>query len=180
MRKAAILAALLGLAIAGCSTQTGSTGTTATAGGSPTTSSSKGSSKSVNVPIGTSIHVTGTDNLSADVTILKVDYFKQGKGEIAQSPQNGQYAVADASVKVTSGKYPFNTLYFKYQAQDGKTFDPFAGHATSAGFEPSLSAGELSGGQTTRGMVVFDVPIGKGQVIQLTDPLGSVIGQWTL
>src|SRR5207245_127225 len=111
------------------------------------------------------------------VSVLHIRYSRHGQGALAQAPANGRYAVADVSIKVASGTYPFNVLYFNYQAQGGRTYSPFDGNGTTAGFEPSLSAGDLHAGQSSRGLVTFDVPRGPGQDIQLTDPLGSVVGE---
>lgn len=132
------------------------------------------------MPLGTSIHVTGAGGLDADVTIVRMDYHAKGRGEFAQAPEHGQFAVADVLVRVHAGSYDFNPLYFKYQAADATSFDALSGNAVSAGFDPSLDAGSLGASQSTRGFVTFDVPQGAGRDVQLTDQLGSVIGEWKL
>jgi hypothetical protein len=61
---------------------------------------------------------------------------------------------------------------------DGTTYDSSSGNAVTAGFEPTLDSGvSLSAGQKTRALAVFDVKT-KGGLIQLTDALGVVLGQW--
>jgi hypothetical protein len=180
LRGIGVIATIAAISLAGCSVQTGSPGSKQS-GNSSSSSQSSGSSKSSTVvPLGTSIHVTGDGGLSSDVTIQSVNYHTSGTGDIAQPPANGQYAVADVLIVVHSGQYAFNPLYFKYQAQGSTTYDPLSGNASSAGFDPSLDSGTLNPGQTTRGFVTFDVPKGQGQDIQLTDPVGSVVGEWKL
>lgn len=187
MREKAVAAILVAAFAAGCSTQTGSTGSVQNSSGSALPNGSPGSSSSnssssgnVVVPLGTSIHITGPNNLSADVTVFKVDYFQQGQGGAAAPSANGQFAVGDVGIKVTSGRYDFNPFYFLYQAQGGTTYDMTAGNAVPAAFDPTLQAGTLGPGQDTRGLVTFDVPKGQGRDIQVTDPFGAVVGQWKL
>lgn len=130
--------------------------------------------------VGQTLTITGNDALKASVTVLSVKGFTAPSDKaIGQLPANGSYQVADISIKVDSGQYNFNPLYFKYQAANGQTFDAFDGNAFMAGFEPMLDSGTLNSGQTTRGNVVFDVPAG-GKDIQIADPLGTVVGQWNL
>jgi hypothetical protein len=161
-----------------CTGQSGSPGTSNPSGGAAG-SSSPSSAAATNASIGQAIHVADSSGLSADVTVEKVTYATTGQGAIAQPPANGVYAVADVLIKVAGGDYSFNPLYFKYQTSDGTTSDSFSGNGLTAGFDPTLSSGTLHAGQQTRGNVVFDVK-SKGGVMQVTDPLGSVVGQWTL
>jgi hypothetical protein len=130
--------------------------------------------------VGQTLSITGNDGLKATVTVVSLHgYTTPHDTTIGEAPANGSYQVADVSIKVNSGQYDFNPLYFKYQAANDQTYNAFDGHAMTAGFQPMLDAGTLNPGQTTRGYVVLDVPAG-GKDIQLTDPLGSVIGQWNL
>ncbi len=175
-----LIVAVIGALLAACvSTQSASQTTTTTDGASPPAGSSSHSNQTT---VGQSLKITGDSGLVATVTILSVkDYTKPKDSLIGSKPQNGEYAVADISIQVTGGSYDFNPLYFKYQAPNGQTFDSLTGNATTAGFDPSLDSGTLSAGQHTRGFVTFDVPAGNtGADIQITDPLGSVIGQWNL
>jgi hypothetical protein len=173
--RIAVGAVLAMAMVAGCTTETGSPGSPSGNG-----SSSQSSGGSTVVPLGTSIHVTGDAGLSADVTVLRVGYHAKGHGEFAQAPANGQFAVADVRIVVHGGSYDFNSLYFKFQAVGDTTYDALGGNAISAGFDPTLDSGSLGSGQSTRGFITFDVPKGTGQDVQLTDQLGSVIGEWRL
>ena len=135
------------------------------------------------MPVGTAIHVTGDNGTSVDVTVKSVAYHSNsgGTSPAAEQPQHGQYTVADVLIVVHAGSYDFNTLDFNYQTQDSTTYDSTSGNAPFSGYEPGLSSGTLHSGQTTRGFVVFDVPKGRGQDIQLTGPgLSGVIGEWKL
>jgi hypothetical protein len=68
---------------------------------------------------------------------------------------------------------------FKYQTSDGRTYVASSGNALVSGFDPMLLGASGLPKGLTYGNVVFDVPL-KGGVIELTDPLSSVIEQWTL
>lgn len=171
--------------LAACSTGQESTvgqgdngqGGTPSAGSSSSSSASSPSDK--NAKVGQALNITGNGGLKVSVTLESVKTATKGEGAIAEPPKNGLYLVGDFLIVDQAGDYDFNLLYLKYQAPDGTTFTGLDGNAATAGFEPSLSAGTLHAGQRTRGVVAFDVPAAGG-VIQLTDPLGSVVGQWTL
>lgn len=130
--------------------------------------------------VGQAIRVTGPEKLDASVTLVSAKPYRKGKGDYASPPEKGAFVVADLLVAVRGGRYAVNPLYLKYQAPDGTTFDSMSGNAITAGFDPQLSAGDIAAGQRTRGLVTFDVPAGAGARVQLTDELGSVIGQWAL
>jgi hypothetical protein len=55
-----------------------------------------------------------------------------------------------------------------------------SGNAIMAGFDPGLSSGDLHAGQKTRGLLTFDAAAAAGGLLQLTDPLGSVLAQWKI
>lgn len=164
-------AVVVGLTTMGASSCSTSSGTPA---GSTTPSAT-----AQNVALGAAVHVTDSSGGSAFVTVESVKFATAGSGPIAQPPKNGTFAIADVLIQDDAGAYNFNPLYVKYQEPDGTTSDAFSGNAITAGFDPTLSAGTLSPGQKTRGNVVFDVKV-KGGLIQVTDPLGSVVGQWTV
>jgi hypothetical protein len=175
-----VAVATVTLVTVGASTCTGQSGSPGTS--NPSGAAGNGASSSAaasNAALGQAIHVTGDSGLSADVTVEKVTYATSGQGPIAQPPANGVYAVADVLITVAGGDYSFNPFYFKYQTSDGTTTDAFSGNSLTAGFDPALSSGTLHAGQQTRGNIVFDVK-SKGGVMQVTDPLFSVVGQWTL
>jgi hypothetical protein len=119
---------------------------------------------------------------SADVRVLNVAYYAHGKrsqfGTVAH-PQKGRFAVADIEIAGVQGNYAYSPLDFKYQAGGGATYGAAAG-GELFGFDPSLGAGTLQPRQRTRGLVVFDVPKGPGRDIQVTDPVGHVLGEWKL
>ena len=177
----AAVGAAITMAAAGCGTPT--TGTQA--GGTTTTTSATGQ----NLAIGKTFHVTnatGNNNITnaagvdAFVTVESVKYSAESAiGAIGQQPKNGSYAIADVLIQVNAGNYDYSEGRVKYQEPDGTTYDLLSGNAASAGFDPSLGQGSLSAGQKTRGYVTFDVK-SRGGLIQLTDILGAVIGQWTV
>jgi hypothetical protein len=119
-------------------------------------------------------------NGKATVTVLSVTLSKTGKGQYAEKPANGQFAVVDVQIEVTKGTFEVNPFYWRYQTADGKVYDFSAGNAAGAGFEPQLQSGGVPEGSSTRGVVVFDVPAGKGKQVQLTDELGSLTGAWEI
>jgi hypothetical protein len=181
MRKSIVVGALLLViaAPAGCKT----TGSDPAAAGDTTntTSAAKETKKNSAVAtVGKPLQVKSESDGKAEVTVLSVTLKKAGKGEFADKPANGQFAVVDVQIKVTSGKFPINPFYLQYQTADSKTYDISAGNASGAGFDPELQSGDVPQGQSTRGVVVFDVPAGKGKQIQLTDELGSLIGVWEI
>jgi hypothetical protein len=131
--------------------------------------------------VGQSITVTGNGNLKAVVRLASARVHGAPKdASIGSPPANGEYVVADVTISDVSGQYDFNPLYFNYVTATSHSFTSLDGNAAMAGFDPSLSAGTLSAGDRTGGFVTFDVPKGAGAEIQLTDPLGSVIGTWKL
>lgn len=156
------------LSLAGCSVSTGTP-----AGGTTPSATAQ------NLAIGAALHVTDSSNASAFVTVESVKYSMEAIAAIGQGPKNGVYAIADVLVQDDAGTYNYNPLYVKYQEPDGTTYDFGSGNAAFAGFDPSLGSGSLSAGQKTRGNVAFDVKT-KGGLIQVTDPLGAVLGQWTV
>jgi hypothetical protein len=114
----------------------------------------------------------------AQVTLSSVSDYTQPASTYGEAPANGEYAVCDVSVTVTTGSYDVNSLNFLYQAPGGLTYDCFDGNASSAGFDPELQAVTLQAGQQTRGYVTFDVPAGTtGADVQLTWG-GDVVAQW--
>ena len=151
-----------------------------TDGTAPDSTGGTKAAKSTTVKVGVAQQVKGQFGGKAEATVLKVTTAKKGKGDIAEAPANGQYAVVDVQIKVTGGKFTVNPLYVQYQGADGKTYQSGEGNAGTAGFEPGLPANELPAGQSTRGLVVFDVPEGKGKQVQLTDEMGSLIAAWQI
>jgi hypothetical protein len=174
MRKGTALGAmLLVMAVAtGC----GATGTTdaGTAGDKAKTS------KAITAKVGAALQLKSQTGAKAEATVLGVTLAKKGKGDIAEPSANGQYAVIDVQFKSLSGQFAVNPLYMRYQSTDGKSYECDGGNAPTAGFEPELPIGDLPAGQSSRGLVAFDVPTGKGKQVQVTDELGTVIGAWTI
>jgi hypothetical protein len=164
---AAIGVAFLGITAASCDT------TTSTPAGSSTPSTT-----AKNLAVGAGLKVTDGNGGSAFVTVESITYSNAGTGLLAQKSANGLYAVVNVLVQDDAGKYDTNPFYVKFQAADGTTYDAFSGNALTAGFDPQLSAGTLNAGQKTRGNVVFDIKA-KGGLVQVTDSLFQVIGQWT-
>ena len=96
---------------------------------------------------------------------------------VGLGPKDGVYAITDVLVQVDAGQYSVSPLDVKYQEPDGTTYDFSGGNAVMAGFDPTLGSGTVSAGWA-RGNVAFDVKT-RGGLIQLTDALGVVLGQWT-
>ena len=149
---------------------------TVTSGGSA--GSAKGNAPG-NAAVGQPLHVTGRGGLDATITLVSLTVAKTGPGAIAEPPKNGMYAVGKFIIVDTAGSYAFNPFYLKFQTAEGITYGFSDGNSATAGFEPALSSGTLNAGQKTGGVVVFDVPAAHG-IVQLTDPLGGVVGQWTV
>lgn len=170
-------AAISAVMLMGASSCDGSTGTPA---GTTTPSAT-----AQNLAIGKTLHVTSNaignavSASTAFITVESVKFALSPTTDIGMGPKNGVYAVADVLIQVDSGQYSFNPLYVKYQEPDGTTYDMTSGSAMFAGFDPALGMASLSAGQKSRGNVAFDVKT-RGGLIQLTDPLGAVIGQWTV
>jgi hypothetical protein len=166
--------------IAGCGS-TGQEGTPEspenTAGTNPTPSGSTPAG-SKRAKVGQALLVTDASGLKAKVTPTSFATHKEGSGQFAEKPKNGLFAVANVKIAVESGDYDFNPLYFKLVIS-GDAYDAFDGNAMFSGFEPMLDAGTLRAGQSTGGYVVFDVPGPRG-VLQLTDPIGGVVGEWNV
>lgn len=148
-----------------------------TTSGSPAGSSTP-SSAAQNLAIGKALKVSDSSGASAFVTVESVTYATKGTGPIAQPPAHGMYAVVNVLFQDDAGQYTTNPLYVKFQTADGTTTTAFDGNSISAGFDPTLGTSTLNPGQKTRGNVVFDVK-SKGGLIQVTDPLFQVVGQWT-
>lgn len=162
----------------GSTTITGQSSTVVPSGPAQPAASAKPKTPT-DAPVGGSLHVTDGNGLDVSVQLVSVTPAAKGAGQYASPPQHGTFAVAKLLITDSAGAYSFNPLYLKFQLPDGTTFDAFDGNAISAGFEPMLSAGQLGPGQKTGGLVVFDVPAPHGK-IQLTDPLGGVVGQWVV
>ncbi len=103
----------------------------------------------------------------------------QGSG-FGEAPVNGEYAVADVTVTSLYGPVPVDPLYFRYQTAGGLTYASGNGNASWAGFGPPLDATTLFHGQSASGRVVFDVPPGRGSVLQIVNGTGDIVGQWSL
>ena len=71
-----------------------------------------------------------------------------------------------------------SSLYFN-SVVSGNAYTAFDGNAMLSGYDPVLSAGTLHAGKSTRGNVIFDVPTPHGG-LQVTDPLGAVVGEWNV
>jgi hypothetical protein len=160
------------------STVTGSDTSTSAPDTSATTSDTSATTPQ-NAAVGQGLHVTGNEGVDATVVLSSFITATKGPGEGAEAPKNGHYVVGKFLITDTAGTYNFNLLYLKFQTADGTTYTGLDGNSAYAGFQPSLSAGSLSAGQKTGGVVAFDVPEVHG-IIQLTDPLGGVVGQWTV
>lgn len=135
-----------------------------------------------NLAIGKTLHVTSDalgNAISAFITVESVKFTLSPIADIGLGPKNGVFTVVDMLIQVDAGRFDYNPSYVKYQEPDGTTYD-YLSSASGAGFDPSLSYGSLSAGQKTRGNVTFDVKAKGGGVIQLTDAIGTVIGQWTV
>jgi hypothetical protein len=148
-------------------------------GSDKSTSADTSATAPQNAAVGQGLHVTGNEGVDATVVLSTVTVATKGPGGIAEAPKNGHYVVGKFLITDTAGAYNFNPLYLKFQSADGTTYGALDGNSATAGFEPALSAGSLSAGQKTGGVVAFDVPEVHG-TIQLTDPLGGVVGQWTV
>lgn len=126
------------------------------------------------VAVGQPLVITG-NGLQAKVTVLSVTQSVHPYlTAVSIPPENGTYAVVTASISVKAGSYRWDPLYFTYQAANGRTYKAFDGNAWWAAYSP---ANVLSAGQSIRVQITFDVPA-VGRDIQLTYPLGTVVGQW--
>ena len=124
--------------------------------------------------VGQTLDVTADGGVAASVT-LRTETTTTAPDALGRAPTKGHFVDVDIQIKVTSGQYDFNPLYFKFLASDGNAYDADLGAALS----PELDSGTLLAGSTTGGYVRFDVPSTTGTV-QLTDALGTVIGSWTV
>ncbi len=177
MKRTIISVGVLTAALAGCSASGNLTGQKSTVQqGAGTSTAPKAATKA---KVGDSLHVTGPNGLDASVALVSVTGAAKGAGDLAETPKNGTFAVADILITVAAGDYSYNALYFKFQVADGTSYDFLAGNGSSSGFDPFLSSGTLHAGQKTRGKIAFDVPAAHG-TIQLSDPLGGVVGEWTV
>lgn len=165
----ATLAALTALLLAGCTSGTL---------GPPSTTTAPAASSSSDTTIGQPLDYTSDDGTKATVTVLTVTPHPKGTGPLAQPPANGTYLVADILISVTAGTYNSNPLYWRWQDADATTVSFLDGNASTAGYGPQLSTGDLHAGQKTRGKVTFDAKAKAGGLIQLTDALGDVLAQW--
>jgi LysM repeat protein len=169
-------AALLLAAVSGCDAKGNLTGQKSTVQSSPGTSKAKPAGPQA-AKVGQTLRITGDGGLSAAVTVSRVVAHAKGQGELAEPSKNGVYEVAHVTIAVTAGDYDFNPLYFKWVSAAGDAYSSFDGNGATAGFDPALSSGTLHAGQRAGGYVTFDVPKGHGTV-QITDPLGGVVGEW--
>lgn len=143
-------------------------------------SSSPNSSTSTKpVALGQAVKATDSSGATATITVTSVTFATSGKGVLAQPPANGFYAVANVLVQGTGGQYPYDPVYLKYQEPDGTTYQYASGNSITAGFDPLLQSGTIGPGQKAQGNVVFDVKT-KGGILQMSDSLGNIVGQWTI
>jgi|GEM_PF-6152794 len=101
----------------------------------------------------------------------------QGIGQFGSSPEFGEFLVVDASITDRTGSVLAGPASFSYQAQDGTVYTFSGGHSMTAGIEPQMQTIALHPGQTDRGLVVLDVPVGHGKLI-LSDPLNQIVATW--
>jgi hypothetical protein len=175
MRKCIVVGILL-LGVAGVTACAEPAGSEATTPAGPTSAAAR----STTGKVGEALTIETVSGAKAKVSIVSVKLSNEGKGEYADKPANGQFAVVDVEIAVTAGTYAVNPLYLRYQTTDNKTYESGAGNAFNAGFEPALASGDLPPGQSVRGVVVFDVPASKGKQIQIMDEVGSLIGVWAI
>ena len=102
MRKGVVLGALLLVFVAttACTPKQDAAGGT---GDTSQTDNSKNQGAAV-ARIGQPLQLKSESGGSAEVTVIGVTLAKAGKGEFAEKPANGQFAVVDVQIKVTQGQ----------------------------------------------------------------------------
>ena len=105
------------------------------------------------VAVGQPLELSGA-GLEATVTVLSVADHAHATGPIGQPALNGQYAVADVSIKVAAGHYTYSAAYFN-QAANGRTYSWTDGRGTTAGYEPGITFGSLGAGESKFGFITF-------------------------
>lgn len=126
-------------------------GTTATASPSPKTAATR-----VAGAIGQRVESAGiavtTNSTSQSDTLSVVQKVKLER----------TYVIVDVTIEnTTRDKAPYNPAYFKIKDADGYEYS-----AQLAGPDNYLKSGDLSAGESVRGVVAFDVPLGaRGLVL---------------
>ncbi len=164
----AITATALAIApLAACSTSDSTSKVVATSGvpdngGEPAADAAR---------IGATLEIVDGDN-KAQVTIA--DLAPTTPSQFA-SPSGELYSI-DITVQALEGKVNVNPLYFTAKTADGTTLT-----ADLIGVDDQITVTELPAGQKVRGLVAFDVPVGKPITqIVFTGPLGEQLGIWNV
>lgn len=114
--------------------------------------------------------VGGTDAL--DVTVAAP---RTSKGGEFDQPSGDHYLIATVTVKALTTGQTINPLDFKAVGADGTEIDAtFVGEVTP----PQLQAKDLGNGQTVKGSVVFDIPLGAKIAGIAYAPAYSTLGVW--
>lgn len=137
------------------------------------------SGKTFDVPIGSTITITGDDGSAAEATLRSVKTYKKACGGFGPDPDNGMFVVVDIVVKQTKGTGSVNPLYFTFVGDDGATANGISG-AFSGCDKPSLSStNSLHAGQKRSGKIAFDATSRKGSVEWAPGGLGAdTVGSW--
>lgn len=135
--------------------------------------------KTFNLPVGTTITITGDDGSVAEGTLRSVKSFKSGCDSLNVDPKNGLYVVVDVVVQQKKGTGSVNPLDFTFVADDGTSNDALSSLFSGCD-EPSLqSTNSLRAGQKRAGKIAFDVSSKKGTVEWAPGGLGAdTVGSW--
>jgi len=184
-RKPTLLV-LVGLAPAfGCTQSVasfGPTSTTQSTTGSGSGHSAPPPSGAAVGPVGKTASITQGGKTAARLTVTAVDIATQPGDQYGQPPQNGYYAIVHVSVQVAStftGGFTVNPLDFytlvngqHYSDGDGNAFEALASN------QSQMDAATLGAGESTSGLVAFDIPAGHGQVVYAPNVNGQPVAEW--
>jgi hypothetical protein len=89
----------------------------------------------------------------------------------SEASANGQFVVVDVTVTASSGNFQFSSAAFTITTPDQRVWAP----AATNYFDPGLTSGTLSSGQSIRGNIAFDIEPGAITCVNALNYAGGEI-----
>lgn len=158
MKRLICCLALAGL-LAGCSAKAAGTGSASASSASAASTFAVGHSVVIDETAGQSTVTLNAIYLNKTTEHLKAE--------------NGQYVVADVTIRCSSGSCSYSPFDFTVTTPDLRSWT-----SSLPVFDPRLNDGALDAGQATRGNITFDVEPGQISGVNLSGAQGKILATW--
>lgn len=126
--------------------------------------------------VGSALTITQDGRDAGELTLVKVEQSKRPRSEFGEPPSNDRFVYATILFDARRS-LEISPLDFAFLADDGTRYEYSDGNALSAPADV-MESRTVSAGQKARGVLAFDVPVGKGEIVYAPSYTGETLTSW--